>query len=114
MAIRKNDYHTSEFYGLSELIGDDLRTIAHLITDGDEKEARSVYKDLTFGRYKAEYVIKLKQAIKSIIREHTRPIRRAIAKSKGIFARDDFNNIEAYSIFTRRYKKADDETKANE
>ena len=95
-------YFTDEFYRLSELIGDDLRAIACLIAD-DTKTARKIYKDLAFGRYRLEYVIKLKQTIKETLADKTRSIIKR--HDTRLFKRDDFENIEAYSVFTRRYDK---------
>lgn len=95
-------YYTDEFYKLSELVGDDLRAIASLIAD-DTRTACKIYKDLAFGRYKPEYVIKLKQTIKETLADKTRSL---IKKhDTPIFKRDDFANIEAYSVFARQYNK---------
>ncbi|WP_170020679.1 hypothetical protein [Campylobacter sp. RM16190] len=95
-------YFTDEFYRLSELMGDDLRAIACLIAD-DTKTACKIYKDLAFGRYKPEYVIKLKQTIKKTLANKTKVLTKR--HDTQLFKRDDFANIEAYSIFTRQYNK---------
>ncbi|MCD8213396.1 MAG: hypothetical protein LUC34_05045 [Campylobacter sp.] len=103
-------YDFTKFYSLSELFNDDLRVIAHIIAISAKMDAIKIYKDLEFGRYKDEYIEILEQVVSGLtqtpFKTYTGVIKAIIDPKNSVFARDDFSNIEAYSVFKRQYNKS--------
>lgn len=91
-------YDTSRFYILSEIFDDDLGVMAHTASD-NTKNTETTHKDLIHGRHKKEYNENLIKWIKKRIKPHIAKIKDTMACKGGIWARDDFENIEAYSVF---------------
>lgn len=72
-------------------------------------DRKRVDKDLSFGRYKPEYLDALEGVRADFKADPIKPYKEAvlatIPKTDVIFSRDDFANIEAYSVFERSYDK---------
>ena len=72
-------------------------------------DRKRVDKDLSFGRYKPEYLDALEGVRADFKADPMKPYKEAvlatIPKTDVIFSRDDFANIEAYSVFERSYDK---------
>lgn len=102
-------YATSRFYSISELFNDDLRIMAHIIAINAKMDAKKIYKDLEFGRHKEEYVEVLEKVLQGLkqnpVKTYADTIKAIINPDDEIFKRDDFSNIEAYSVFKRQYNK---------
>lgn len=92
-------YVTSEFYIISEFFDDDLGIMAQEIADNSDKDPDTAHKDLMHARYKGEYIEILKKGIKKHLKPHIAKTKAKMAQKGGIWVRDDFENIEAYSIF---------------
>ena len=73
----------------------------------DRKRAN---KELLHGRYKPEYLDVLDGVIAELKTDPMKPYKEAvlatIPKTDVIFSRDDFANIEAYSVFEKSYDKS--------
>nr|DAN00032.1 MAG TPA: hypothetical protein [Caudoviricetes sp.] len=73
-------------------------------------DRKRVDKDLSFGRYKPEYLDVLDGVIAELKADPAKPYKEAvlatIPKTDVIFSRDDFANIEAYSVFEKSYDKS--------
>ena len=99
-------YDINKFYALSEPFDDKLAIIACVIAIG--MHAKPILKDLSFTRYKDEYVKTLQTMISGLTKENIKTFARAvesIIREDQILSRDDFANIEAYSVFERSYDK---------
>ena len=73
-------------------------------------DRRRVNKELLNGRYKPEYLDVLDGVIAELKADPAKPYKEAvfatIPKTDVIFNRDDFANIEAYSVFKKSYDKS--------
>nr|DAQ11054.1 MAG TPA: hypothetical protein [Caudoviricetes sp.] len=73
-------------------------------------DRRRAYKDLEFARYKPEYLDALEGVRTEFKTDPMKPYKEAvlatIPKTDVIFSRDDFANIEAYSVFEKSYDKS--------
>nr|DAY43568.1 MAG TPA: hypothetical protein [Caudoviricetes sp.] len=73
-------------------------------------EPKRAYKDLEFARYKLEYLDALEGVRADFKADPMKPYKEAvlatIPKTDVIFSRDDFANIEAYSVFEKSYDKS--------
>ena len=103
-------YDVNRFYALSESFNDDFRLMACVIPLKIGIEPKRAYKDLEFARYKPEYLDVLEGVRTEFKTERMKPYREAvlatIPKTDVRFSRDDFANIEAYSVFERSYDKS--------
>ena len=97
-------YDIDLFYELSIFFNDDLRLMAHAVAYALNLDAKVIYKDFTFGRYKEEYLKALQEANNNPQKAYLNLLIKFKDKSP-IFDRDDFENAEAYSVFNRRYDK---------
>ena len=72
-------------------------------------DRRRANKELLHGRYKPEYLDALEGVRAELKADPAKPYKEAvfatIPKTDVIFNRDDFANIEAYSVFERSYDK---------
>ena len=102
-------YDIDRFYALSEFFNDDFRFMACVIYLKIGIEPKRAYKDLEFARYKPEYLDALEGVRADFKADPMKPYKEAvfatIPKTDVIFNRDDFSNIEAYSVFERSYDK---------
>lgn len=102
-------YDVDKFYALSEFFNDDFRLMACVISLKIGIEPKRAYKDLEFARYKPEYLDVLEGVRTEFKTDPMKPYKEAvfatIPKTDIIFNRDDFANIEAYSVFERSYDK---------
>nr|DAR49121.1 MAG TPA: hypothetical protein [Caudoviricetes sp.] len=103
-------YDVDKFYALSEFFNDDFRLIACVISLKIGIEPKRAYKDLEFARYKPEYLDVLEGVQADFKTDPMKPYKEAvlatIPKTDVIFSRDDFANIEAYSVFEKSYDKS--------
>ena len=103
-------YDVNRFYALSEFFNDDFRLMACVISLKIGIEPKRAYKDLEFGRYKPEYLYALEGVRADFKADPMKPYKEAvlatIPKTDVIFSRDDFANIEAYSLFERSYENS--------
>lgn len=103
-------YDVDRFYALSEFFNDDFRLMACVISLKIGIEPKRAYKDLEFARYKLEYLDALEGVRADFKADPMKPYKEAvlatIPKTDVIFSRDDFANIEAYSVFEKSYDKS--------
>lgn len=103
-------YDVDKFYALSEFFNDDFRLMACVISLKIGIEPKRAYKDLEFARYKPEYLDALEGVRADFKADPMKPYKEAvlatIPKTDVIFSRDDFANIEAYSVFEKSYDKS--------
>lgn len=103
-------YDVDKFYALSEFFNDDFRLMACVISLKIGIEPKRAYKDLEFARYKPEYLDALEGVRTEFKTDPMKPYKEAvlatIPKTDVIFSRDDFANIEAYSVFEKSYDKS--------
>ena len=103
-------YDVDRFYALSEFFNDDFRLMACVISLKIGIEPKRAYKDLEFARYKPEYLDALDGVRADFKADPMKPYKEAvlatIPKTDVIFSRDDFANIEAYSVFEKSYDKS--------
>ena len=103
-------YDVDRFYALSEFFNDDFRLMACVISLKIGIEPKRAYKDLEFARYKPEYLDALEGVRADFKADPMKPYKEAvfatIPKTDVIFNRDDFSDIEAYSVFERSYDKS--------
>ncbi|WP_454951337.1 hypothetical protein [Campylobacter showae] len=103
-------YDVDRFYALSEFFNDDFRLMACVISLKIGIEPKRAYKDLEFARYKPEYLDALEGVRTEFKTDPMKPYKEAvlatIPKTDVIFSRDDFANIEAYSVFEKSYDKS--------
>lgn len=103
-------YDVDKFYALSEFFNDDFRLMACVISLKIGIEPKRAYKDLEFARYKPEYLDALEGVRADFKADPMKPYKEAvlatIPKTDVIFRRDDFANIEAYSVFEKSYDKS--------
>lgn len=99
-------YDVDKFYALSERFGDNLTAMS--CAAAIAKYAKAISKEFYFTRYKDELIKPLEALINGLgdedIKPFVRSIEAIISKDK-ILSRDDFANIEAYSVFERSYDK---------
>lgn len=106
-------YDIDLFYELSPFFKDDLRLMAHAVAYALNLNAKTIYKDFSFGRYKDEYLKALLDVSDNPKEAYLNLLMKFRDKSP-IFDRDDFANAEAYSVFNRSYgKKRTDERRKN-
>lgn len=102
-------YDIDRFYEISAFFTDDFRFMARVIELRLGVDRRRVNKELLHGRYKPEYLDILEGVIAELKADPAKPYKEAvfatIPKTDVIFSRDDFANIEAYSVFERSYDK---------
>ena len=71
--------------------------------------AKGILKDFSFGRYKDELIKPLQALTDGLtadkLETFARGVEAIISKDK-ILSRDDFANIEAYSVFEKSYDKS--------
>lgn len=79
--------------------------MAHAVAYALNLDAKVIYKDFTFGRYKEEYLKALQEANNNPQKAYLNLLIKFKDKSP-IFDRDDFQNAEAYSVFNRNYKRS--------
>ena len=103
-------YDVDRFYALSEFFNDEFRFMACVIELRLGVDRRRVNKELLNGRYKPEYLDVLDGVIAELKADPAKPYKEAvfatIPKTDVIFNRDDFANIEAYSVFKKSYDKS--------
>ena len=97
-------YDIDLFYELSIFFNDDLRLMAHAVAYTLNLDAKVIYKNFTFGRYKEEYLKALQEA-KDNPQEAYLNLLARVRDNSPIFDRDDFANAEAYSVLNRSYDK---------
>lgn len=102
-------YDTDRFYKISAFFDDNFCFISRVIEIIIGIDRKRVDKDLSFGRYKPEYLDALEGVRADFKADPMKPYKEAvlttIPKTDVIFSRDDFANIEAYSVFERSYDK---------
>ena len=103
-------YDTDRFYKISAFFDDNFRFMALVIELRLGVDRRRVNKELLNGRYKPEYLDVLDGVIAELKADPAKPYKEAvfatIPKTDVIFNRDDFANIEAYSVFKKSYDKS--------
>lgn len=99
-------YDVDKFYALSEHFKDNLSVVA--CAAAIAIYAKGILKDFSFGRYKDELIKPLQALTDGLTADKleifARGVEAIISKDK-ILSRDDFANIEAYSVFERSYDK---------
>lgn len=99
-------YDIDRFYALSERFEDNLAVMS--CAAAIAKYAKAILKEFSFTRYKDELIKPLEVLINGLgdedVKLFVRSIEAIIGKDK-ILSRDDFANIEAYSVFERSYDK---------
>lgn len=102
-------YDTDRFYKISAFFDDNFCFMSRVIEIRIGIDRKRVDKDLSFGRYKPEYLDALEGVRADFKADPMKPYKEAvlatIPKTDVIFSRDDFANIEAYSVFERSYDK---------
>ena len=102
-------YDTDRFYKISAFFDDNFCFMSRVIEIIIGIDRKRVDKDLSFGRYKPEYLDALEGVRADFKADPMKPYKEAvlatIPKTDVIFSRDDFANIEAYSVFERSYDK---------
>ena len=102
-------YDTDRFYKISAFFDDNFRFMALVIELRLGIDRRRANKELLHGRYKPEYLDALEGVRAELKADPAKPYKEAvfatIPKTDVIFNRDDFANIEAYSVFERSYDK---------
>lgn len=102
-------YDTDRFYKISAFFDDNFCFMSRVIEIIIGIDRKRVDKDLSFGRYKPEYLDALEGVCADFKADPMKPYKEAvlatIPKTDVIFSRDDFANIEAYSVFERSYDK---------
>ena len=78
--------------------------MAHAVAYELNLNAKTIYKDFSFGHYKDEYLEVLLEVSNNPKEAYLNLLMKFRDKSP-IFDRDDFANAEAYSVFNRSYKK---------
>ena len=100
-------YDVDKFYTLSEHFKDNLSVVA--CAAAIAIYAKGILKDFSFGRYKDELIKPLQALTDGLtadkLETFTRGVEAIISKDK-ILSRDDFANIEAYSVFEKSYDKS--------
>ena len=103
-------YDTDRFYKISAFFDDNFCFMSRVIEIRIGIDRKRVDKDLSFGRYKPEYLDALEGVRTEFKTDPMKPYKEAvlatIPKTDVIFSRDDFANIEAYSVFERSYDKS--------
>ena len=103
-------YDTDRFYKISAFFDDNFCFMSRVIEIKIGIDRKRVDKDLSFGRYKPEYLDVLDGVIAELKADPAKPYKEAvfatIPKTDVIFNRDDFANIEAYSVFEKSYDKS--------
>ena len=102
-------YDTDRFYKISAFFDDNFRFMALVIELRLGIDRKRANKELLHGRYKPEYLDALEGVRAELKADPAKPYKEAvfatIPKTDVIFNRDDFTNIEAYSVFERSYDK---------
>lgn len=102
-------YDTDRFYKISAFFDDNFCFMALVIELRLGVDRRRANKELLHGRYKPEYLDALEGVRAELKADPMKPYKEAvfatIPKTDVIFNRDDFANIEAYSVFERSYDK---------
>ena len=102
-------YDTDRFYKISAFFDDNFCFMSRVIEIRIGIDRKRVDKDLSFGRYKPEYLDALEGVRADFKADAMKPYKEAvlatIPKTDVIFSRDDFANIVAYSVFERSYDK---------
>lgn len=102
-------YDTDRFYKILAFFDDNFCFMSRVIEIIIGIDRKRVDKDLSFGRYKPEYLDALEGVRADFKADPIKPYKEAvlatIPKTDVIFSRDDFANIEAYSVFERSYDK---------
>lgn len=102
-------YDIDRFYEISAFFTDDFRFMARVIELRLGVDRKRANKELLHGRYKPEYLDALEGVRADFKADPMKPYKEAvlatIPKTDVIFSRDDFANIEAYSVFERSYDK---------
>ncbi len=103
-------YDTDRFYKISAFFDDNFCFMSRVIEIRIGIDRKRVDKDLSFGRYKPEYLDALDGVRADFKADPMKPYKEAvlatIPKTDVIFSRDDFANIEAYSVFEKSYDKS--------
>lgn len=103
-------YDTDRFYKISAFFDDNFCFMSRVIEIRIGIDKKRVDKDLSFGRYKPEYLDVLEGVRTEFKTDPMKPYKEAvlatIPKTDVIFSRDDFANIEAYSVFEKSYDKS--------
>ena len=103
-------YDTDRFYKISAFFGDNFRFMALVIGLRLGIDRKRANKELLHGRYKPEYLDALEGVRADFKADPMKPYKEAvlatIPKTDVIFSRDDFANIEAYSVFEKSYDKS--------
>ena len=103
-------YDTDRFYKISAFFDDNFCFMSRVIEIIIGIDRKRVDKDLSFGRYKPEYLDALEGVRADFKADPMKPYKEAvlttIPKTDVIFSRDDFANIEAYSVFEKSYDKS--------
>lgn len=103
-------YDVDRFYKISAFFNDEFRFMARVIELRLGVDRKRANKELLHGRYKPEYLDVLDGVIAELKTDPMKPYKEAvlatIPKTDVIFSRDDFANIEAYSVFERSYDKS--------
>ena len=102
-------YDTDRFYKISAFFDDNFRFMALVIELRLGIDRKRANKELLHGRYKPEYLDALEGVRAELKADPAKPYKEAvfatIPQTDVIFSRDDFANIEAYSVFERSYDK---------
>ena len=102
-------YDTDRFYKILAFFDDNFCFMSRVIEIIIGIDRKRVDKDLSFGRYKPEYLDALEGVRADFkadpIKAYKEAVLATIPKTDVIFSRDDFANIEAYSVFERSYDK---------
>lgn len=102
-------YDVDRFYKISAFFNDEFCFMARVIELRLGVDRKRANKELLHGRYKPEYLDVLDGVIAELKTDPAKPYKEAvlatIPKTDVIFSRDDFANIEAYSVFERSYDK---------
>ena len=103
-------YDTDRFYKISAFFDDNFCFMALVIELRLGIDRRRANKELLHGRYKPEYLDALEGVRAELKADPAKPYKEAvfatIPKTDIIFNRDDFANIEAYSVFEKSYDKS--------
>ena len=103
-------YDTDRFYKILAFFDDNFCFMSRVIEIIIGIDRKRVDKDLSFGRYKPEYLDALEGVRADFKADPIKPYKEAvlatIPKTDVIFSRDDFANIEAYSVFEKSYDKS--------
>lgn len=100
-------YDVDRFYALSERFKDNLSVMACVAAIAEF--AKLILKDFSFGRYKDEHTRPLQTFADELTADEIEIFAQAvkdIIKKDKILSRDDFANIEAYSVFEKSYDKS--------